>query len=60
MNIVVSDSWNAKKIKLRNKYAAITDADLQYMLGKENEMVEKLGFKLGKSRTELLYIIAAL
>jgi hypothetical protein len=33
---------------------------LSFHEGKEKEMIELLGFKLGKTNLELLYIIAAL
>lgn len=60
MNVNVIGNWKAKKTKLMSKYANITDEDLCYTEGKEKEMVEKLGAKIGKSSHELLYIIAAL
>jgi len=41
-------------------FPLITDRDLNYKEGKEKEMVEILGFKLGKSNQELLNIIIAL
>jgi hypothetical protein len=52
--------WNGKKEKLKKKFPAIKDEDLCFHLGKEQEMIEMLGYKLGKSKQELLYIIVAL
>jgi hypothetical protein len=52
--------WNKKKEKLKNKYPAITEADLIYPEGKENVMMEILGYKLGKSKHELISIIVDL
>ena len=52
--------WNQKKEKLKVKFPEITDEDLKYNEGKEKEMIEMLGNKLGKSKQELLYIIVAL
>jgi hypothetical protein len=52
--------WNKKKVKIRQKYPNITDKDLQYSEGKEREMMEILGSKLGKTKLELLSIIVAL
>jgi uncharacterized protein YjbJ (UPF0337 family) len=52
--------WNQKKEKLKQRFPVITDKDLRYREGKENEMIEMLGYKLGKSKQELLYIIVAL
>jgi len=52
--------WNKKKGKLKQKFPAITDADLSYQEGKENIMMEMLGYKLGKSKQELIGIIVDL
>jgi len=52
--------WNEKKEKLKQKYTIITDEDLHFREGKENEMIEMLGYKLGKTNQELLSIIIAL
>ena len=52
--------WNEKKEKLKQKYAIITDDDLQFCDGKETEMMEMLGYKLGKTKEELRNIIASL
>ena len=52
--------WNGKKAKIKQKYPIITDEDLNFREGKEVEMVEMLGFKLGKTIDEMRQIIAAL
>jgi hypothetical protein len=52
--------WNEKKEKLREKFPTITDEDLHYNEGKEKEMIELLGYKLGKTNEELCNIIATL
>lgn len=60
MNINVVGYWDKKKPKLRQKFPNITDEDLRYNEGKEKEMIEMLGNKLGKSKQELLNIIVAI
>lgn len=57
MNTNVIGYWDKKKEKLKEKFPDITDKDLSYNEGKEKEMIELLGYKLGKSKEELLYII---
>jgi hypothetical protein len=52
--------WNGKKEKLKQKYPIITDEDLKFNEGKEKEMIEILGYKLGKTREELVHIITCL
>jgi uncharacterized protein YjbJ (UPF0337 family) len=60
MNNNVIGYWDKKKEKLKEKFPLITDEDLRYCEGKEKEMIEMLGHKLGKSKQELLYIIVAI
>ncbi|MBK7713535.1 MAG: general stress protein CsbD [Bacteroidales bacterium] len=57
MNTDLTENWNKKKVKLKNKYQILTDKDLCCREGKENEMIEILESKLGKSKQELLTII---
>ena len=54
MNTNVIGYWNKKKEKLKQRFPVITDEDLRYHEGKEKEMIEMLGNKLGKSKQELL------
>lgn len=60
METKVLGYWDEKKEKLKQKFEAITDDDLVYCEGKENEMMEMLGYKLGKSKEELRNIITTL
>jgi hypothetical protein len=52
--------WDIKKEKLKLMYPGITDEDVTYPEGKEKEMMELLGNKLGKSKQELVSIIVKL
>mgnify|MGYP001342105773 CR=1 FL=1 len=45
--------WNEIKGKLKQKYADLTDDDLLYVEGKEDELLGKLQQKLGKTRAEI-------
>ncbi len=49
--------WNGKKEKIKQKYPFITDEDLNFHEGKEVEMIEMLGYKLGKTIDEMRGII---
>jgi hypothetical protein len=53
-------NWKDKKEKLLKRYKNLTDKDLRFDEGREEEMIEKLVRKLGKSRKELLSIIVTL
>ena len=52
--------WNERKEKLIQKYPMITEEDLHFQEGKEKEMLEMLGYKLGKTKEELNFIISDL
>jgi uncharacterized protein YjbJ (UPF0337 family) len=60
MNSNITGYWNEKKVKLKERYQIITDEDLQFHEGKEQEMLEILGYKLGKTKDELRVIISEL
>lgn len=47
-------NWEEFKGKLKQKYAELTDDDLMYEEGKDDEMWGKLEQKLGKAKKEIL------
>lgn len=49
----IKGNWNQIKGKLKEKYAQLTDDDLTYAEGKEDQLIGKLQEKLGKSKQEL-------
>ena len=46
-------NWNAIKGKLKQKYAQLTDDDLKFVEGKEDELFGRLQQRLGKNKEEL-------
>jgi uncharacterized protein YjbJ (UPF0337 family) len=50
----IKGTWNEFKGKLKQKYAELTDDDLMYEEGKEDEMWGKLEQKLGKAKKEIM------
>jgi uncharacterized protein YjbJ (UPF0337 family) len=46
-------SWNEVKGKLKQKYAQLTDDDLTFAEGKDEEFLGRLQQKLGKSKEDL-------
>jgi uncharacterized protein YjbJ (UPF0337 family) len=46
-------SWNEVKGKLKQKYAQLTDDDLAFAEGKDEELLGRLQQKLGKSKEDL-------
>lgn len=53
----IKGNWNEKKGKLRQKWAELTDDDLQYTEGKEEELLGRLQKKTGKSKDEVRRMI---
>ena len=49
--------WNEVKGKLKQKYAMLTDDDLTYAVGKEDELLGRLQKKLGKQKDEIIKLI---
>ena len=45
--------WNEVKGKLKQKYAQLSDDDLAFTEGKEDELLGRLQQKLGKSKEDL-------
>jgi len=52
--------WNEVKGKLKQKYALLTDDDLTYAAGKEDELLGRLQKKLGKKKEEIIKLISDL
>jgi uncharacterized protein YjbJ (UPF0337 family) len=46
-------NWNEVKGKLKQKYGQLTDNDLTFVEGKEDEMLGRLQKRLGKSKEEV-------
>ena len=46
-------NWNEQKGKLKQQFANLTDDDLMFAEGKQDEMLGKLQIKLGKTKEEL-------
>ncbi|MFN3555976.1 MAG: CsbD family protein [Bacteroidales bacterium] len=53
-------NWNEMKGKLKQKYAELTEDDLKYEEGMDDELLGKLQKKLGKSRDELVDFLKSL
>jgi uncharacterized protein YjbJ (UPF0337 family) len=50
-------NWNELKGKLKKRYAELTDKDLLYEEGREDELYGRLQKKLGKSQEEVERLI---
>ena len=51
--LTIEGNWNEIKGKLKQKYGDLTDNDLTYAKGKEEELYGRLQQRLGKSKDEI-------
>jgi uncharacterized protein YjbJ (UPF0337 family) len=49
----IEGNWNVIKGKLKQKYSDLTDDDLTFAEGKEDELYGRLQKKLGKTKDEI-------
>jgi len=55
--LTVKGNWNIAKGKLKQKFAQLTDDDLQYTEGKEDELVGRIQRRTGQSKEKIQTII---
>ena len=53
MNLQLKGTWNEIKGKLKQKYGQLTDDDLMFAEGKEDELLGRLQKRLGRTKDEL-------
>jgi uncharacterized protein YjbJ (UPF0337 family) len=46
-------NWNIIKGKLKQKFAHLTDDDLQYVEGKEDELIGRIQRRTGRTKEEV-------
>jgi uncharacterized protein YjbJ (UPF0337 family) len=56
----LNGNWSEMKGKLKQKFAMLTDSDVLFAEGKQEEMLGRLQAKLGKTKEEIQRIIAEL
>jgi len=53
MKLQMKGGWNEGKGKLKPKYGQLTDDDLTFAEGKEDELLGRLQKRLGRTKDEL-------
>jgi uncharacterized protein YjbJ (UPF0337 family) len=53
-NLEIKGKWNEVKGKVKQAYGELTDDDLKYTEGQEDELLGRLQQKTGKKREELV------
>ncbi len=51
--IKVNADWESVKQRIKEAYTSIADADLEFIPGKEDELLNRLSQKLQKSKEEV-------
>jgi uncharacterized protein YjbJ (UPF0337 family) len=59
-DLTIKGNWNELKGKLKQKYSDLTDDDLAFAEGKEDELIGNLQKKLGKTKDEVKKELAEL
>jgi hypothetical protein len=50
-------NWDSQTNELKKKYSNLTDADLRFETGKEDDLIKRVETRLGKNREEVISII---
>jgi uncharacterized protein YjbJ (UPF0337 family) len=53
----ITGNWNSQSKQLKEKFPQLTDSDLKFETGKEEELLSRLQTKLNKKREEVIDII---
>lgn len=53
----IKGNWNEKKGKLKQQFSKLTDDDLMYVEGKEDELLGRIQKRLGKTKEEAREIL---
>jgi len=55
---ITNSDWEVLKIKLRRKYNHLSDTDLQYTEGEEEQLIERLAKRLHRNREYVLFTLS--
>lgn len=56
-NLRIKGSWNEMKGKLKQEFADLSDNDLLFEEGKEDELIGRLQKKTGKTKDEIRSLV---
>ncbi|HEY0742710.1 MAG TPA: CsbD family protein [Chryseosolibacter sp.] len=60
VKLKVKGDWNVIKGKLKQQFANLTDEDLLFIKGKEEELIGRLQQRIGKTKQEIRDLLARL
>jgi hypothetical protein len=53
----ITGDWKIQSKNLKAKFSQLTDGDLQFEAGKENELLQRMEVRLNKKRDEVIDLI---
>jgi len=53
----ITGDWNKQSKGLKVKFPILTDSDLKYEKGKENELITRIKSRLGKKHPQVMNIL---
>jgi gas vesicle protein len=59
-DLVMHGSWEDVRSQLRQNYTELTEEDLSYEKGREDELLERLQTRMGKTRDEIKRLLSDL
>ncbi len=57
---MIIGNWNVLKGKLKQKFGNLTDDDLMYIEGKEDELIGRIQKKIGKTKKQIEELLSKL
>ncbi len=55
---ITKSQWDILKIKLTRKYNSLSEADLEYKDGEEEQLISRLALRLNRTREYVLFTLS--
>ena len=55
---ISDEDWKVLRLKLKRKYIGLTEEDLQYSAGQEDELVERLAKRVRRSKDYIFFTLS--
>lgn len=55
--LTMKGDWKEQSLQLKDQYSQLTDEDLEFEVGKEDDLLRRVENRLNKNREEVLHII---
>ena len=56
-NFKIEGDWKNQSKNLKTKFSQLTDEDLKFEVGKENDLLNRVGTRLNKNKEEVISIL---